>query len=367
MNVRAALTSAAIALALACTLVAALLAGWQRERVANLLLETRFARAAAVLDLLETQQRDALNSRADIVASNQAFVSYVVQALEPSALPGMGVDSASLGDILRERREQLGFDALGLIGLDGRIIASTSPAFARGRLLSQEAFVDEAITGAKPTNGVLREGGLLLAAVRPLLLGDSVQGFLLAARRLDGDHTRVLATAADVEVALLAGDGRPPLAATLVGDAAEELAAQIGAPGSGRIPLQIAGEAHVAKIAPLFGDSDRGLGVVLIAPARPAELAGALWLPGAVLLGWILLVIALGALQVWRAWLRPLQLLPELLDSAATGDLRRVMPAEGGALPRHIAAAFNRLMVALRDRNPAPRAAASATPESTPR
>lgn len=366
------LTLSLVGLAMA-TLV---LAGyWQQSVVRDLALQAQLERALSSQRLVEQQQRERLVQRADLVASNQAFVSYVSQALDPSPLPGMGADVGSLTDILVERRDQSGLEHLAVLNLDGRVVAATDPSMLRRRDLGSDPIVREAMQSLKPSSGPFLDAGLLrFIAIKPLLAGSTAEGFLFAGLRLDDSYARGLGEASGLDVLLLAGGESQStlLASSLDPQRAAQIADTIGGSRSGdqsvlqakgiSIPRQIApgGKATSAYRSSLFGAGNSTLQLAFLLPDQSPQHQTAIWRPLLLPLALIPLLGILVALLSWRRLLRPIALLPELLAAAAGGDVHRVMPVEGGGLSRLIALRFNQLMAALQERF------ASAEPPSQP-
>lgn len=348
-------------------LLSVLLAGlWQQAAVRDLARQAQLDRAQSSLRLVEQQQREMLLQRADLVASNQAFVSYVSLALDPSPLPGMGADVGSLTDILIERRDQSGLEHLAVIGLDGRVVAATDTSLLRRRDLSSEPLVRQSLQGLKPASGAFLEAGVLsFIVIKPLLAGSTAEGFLLAAIRLDNEYARELSRAVGLDVLLLAetGDGLTPLSSSLDPQRATSIAKLIGARGAGKadagqssdsaIPEAMApgGQASTAHRLPLFEGDNSALQIAFLLPDRSSNYERAVWQPLLLPLALLTLLGILTAGMLWRRLLRPMELLPELLTTAAAGDVHRVMPMDGGTSARSIARGFNQLMATLQQRS----------------
>jgi len=313
---------------------------WQLHRLQASSSQALQARALAVQALMEQEQRTSLQQRGDLVASNQAFVSYVGAALDAGSLPGTGVDVASLLDLLVERREQFGLDRMAVLDLSGTVLVGTDPALLRRRDLSREASVRSALDSLQPASGLLMDdAGLHLVAVKPLLRGGVAQGFLLVGQRLDDRFARRLAEAAGMKVALVSinGGGRQLLAASF--DAGRD---------AFLLATDDANAAVQAMAHPLFDESTASARIAYLMPERAAGLATAVWPPLVAVLALLLVGFVLLAIRIWYGLLGPLGSVPSMLSAAASGDVHLRLHPAGTVQMRAIAHAFNRLMASLK-------------------
>lgn len=324
-------------------LLCAVLLYWQQARLQGYLADSRVATARSVQELVEQQIRQDLDARVELIAGNQAFVGYVTQAMG-GILPGTVVDSASIVDILEERRAQLGLTIAAVIDGQGQLIASRDRISERHGFASEPLFA-QAVTSNATAHGLWIDGDrVFFVAMVPLAAYGSDAGFLFVGTALDDAVATTIATTADAEVAMFAIDGTRRVLAASSADAQTDFTevAQ-GSRASGASGGFVRGPLR-GYVAPLFGSRSGDLLVVV----RSANT----WL-GAVTQGLPLLIaLGLGLLAMFVAVRRAnaraadqVQELARVVDHAATtGDYHlQVAAAEAGVL-QPIAAAFNRLM-----------------------
>ena len=177
----------------------------QQQRLLSAQLQNGgFERSVAVQGLFEQLRMESLSSKASALAENQAFVAYVVQALNLGALPDSATDISSVSDLLGERAEQLGFAVTAVIDDSGRVMTSSDAAVPRGQKVGNDTLLDRIVDNDQAEATVIDAGnGPLLAAIAPMQRGGLFDGFLLAGLRLDGAMMEDLAQAAAAEVSLL--------------------------------------------------------------------------------------------------------------------------------------------------------------------
>lgn len=342
---------------LACAVIAAVfVAGvlgalrWQEARIGQALAGQRLQDAAAVQALVEQQRGADLRTRGELIAGNQAFASYVAQALG-GALPGFEVDTTSITDLLEERRGQLGLGMAAVLDAQGRVIAAAGTFDGSGSWLTEPLFV-QARDSVAASSGLWVDGERLLhVAVLPLAAVGTSDGYLVVGLPLDLPIAQAIADASGTDVALLrtSAGGLAVHASTLDDATRRELAEQATALAAGGTPKgsALAGRYHAVGTRPLLGS--QAAQVMVLLPAAPVQaLAGAAALP------WLLgsLAVALALLTfapwLWRRVLAPVEAVVQLLDRASGGDPHLQLPPDQAGAMTRLAAAFNGLMQGLR-------------------
>lgn len=343
---------ATIALAV---LILAGLFSWQQSRLQATLADQQLATARAVQTLVETQLQQDLDARAELIAGNQAFIGYLSQAMG-GILPGTVVDSASIVDLLEERRAQLGLTLAAVIDGQGQLIASRDRISERRDFASEPLFA-QAVTSNAVTRGLwVDEGRVFHVSILPLAAYGSDAGFLLVGTPLDDAVARTIADTANAQAAVFAITPRGPVlaASTLDPTLSEQLLSHLRddlGVAEHRLDTRVAGEDYRGYVAPMFG-SEAGQLVVLVANADALSHALSLGMPmlAAAIVCLLLLVfswLALRAHMVARV-----EVLARVMERAAsTGDYHLQVPETEAGVLAPLAAAFNRLMARLEGRS----------------
>lgn len=296
---------------------------------------------------IEGARSDELRLRATLLAADGASTAYIADALLVGATPGQAVDSASISDLLGDRREQLDLDAVGVIDVAGGWVAGTRPWSDGGTSPQRHPLFVAARDTQKLALGLVRENQrLYLAAIQPMVRAGTVDAYWYAASAIDEQFLASLAALVPLDLALMTNTEPPQLLAQSADiDAQTWLAAGIAGDSSGAVgaPAQIATEVGQLTRLPLFGDADHA---VLLARAAPAAAAAGLLSPPLLLLsalwslGWLLALYAW-----WRSSLQPATLACDLLERAALGDFKLRAPPWPSGLRGRFAAAFDTLML----------------------
>lgn len=329
--------------------LAAVVFAWHDIRLSRSLAAEQLRELRAAHRAIERQYVRETALRAETIAGNQAVTGYIAQALD-NVLPGTEPDYTSVGDLLEERRGQLGLGLVAIIGQDGRVLASTD------RLTGPESYADSPLFRAvreskSARSGILSEGPRLMEMqVLPLVEYGFSEIYLLVASPLDVGFAKSIADVvgadAGTDAALLAdvaGQARVAASTLAAGDAANALAAVARAKPGESFALEIRGVRRAAVSVPLFGDARAR--VVLVSSPRPGEAVrdAARWpvLAGAALA----LLVLLGAMAWFRwQWWAPLEaLLRVAIYAADSGDLHLRAPIVGRGPVARLTDAFNRL------------------------
>ncbi len=324
---------------------------WQQARSQAFVTESRLNAARAVQELVEQQIKQALDTRVELIAGNQAFIGYITQALGDS-LPGTVVDTASIVDILEERRTQLGLSIAAVFDGQGLLIASRDGISERQNSASR-FLIEQAGKANVTAHGLWTDGErMYFVAMVPLAAYGSDAGFLLLGNVLDDGMATTIGKASDADVALFAvGGPEPVLTAKSAGAASDPNAwdserRDVGA--EGRFETRKAS----GYFAPLFGSPAGELKVVVHSASR--------WM-SAVMQGLPLLIgLGLGVVAMFLTVrlsnarvTSHAQELARVLDHAAkTGDYHLKVSVSKSVVLRPVAAAFNSLMERLNRSEP---------------
>lgn len=318
----------------------------------------RLSAAALAHDALQDMRERELLLLTRQLAEDKGFVGYIAQSLQPGT--SGAIDTASIRDLLDERRGQLGIDVAMVLDSQGRTLVDTASYQPTQSDLAQHSAVSQALSTLEPASGFLRgrERGMQVA-VAPLLLGASSEGLLLTGKFIDDDFARRIGAIAGTDIALLTGTPAGPqvLAGTINADVRKELAAvavQRGWPVANAAgetaTFDIAGSRWLARASPASKDTAAGSLIALLPggaiDAFVAATDSALWLWGGVLAALAVLLTAL----LWLYWLRPLDTLACSARGIAGGALEPVPAIRGGGAGiAAITKALGRLVGELRE------------------
>ncbi len=322
---------------------------WQQSRSQAFVAESRLDTARAVQELVEQQIKQDLDVRAELIAGNQAFIGYITQAMG-GILPGTVVDTASIVDLLEERRAQLGLTIAAVIDGQGQLIASRDRISERRNFASEPLFA-QAVTGNATAHGLWVDGErVFFVAMVPLSTYGSDAGFLFVGTALDDGVATMIGKTAAADVALFAIDGQQRVLAAKSIDAGTDPNALAEKRQDTGVDGRFATSQARGYVAPLFG-SPAGELMVVVRSANPWVGAVTQGLPLLIGLGLGLMAMFLAVRLSSARVAGHVQELARVVDHAATtGDYHlRVSEPEAGLL-QPVAAAFNRLMQRLSPR-----------------
>lgn len=342
-------------LVLVLVLAAAASAGvvWCVHRAANERMLERFKVAGIVGADLQTQQLETLQLRAQLLASDPAFVDYVAQSLIPNPQAGGTVDSLSISELLKQRRN--GYDVAMVLDPLGKPVSSSGLLTKDRASIQQDTLVTTSIRELKPVQGTwLDNGQLLWVVASPLLRGNTLEGVLITATRVSNAFASAIGRIARSDVALVAASGSSSLPLSNSGldgrvlDLLSKQGAQILAasnPGGQIVPLQDGSQLITTWVTPLRA-SDTQIAVVALDHQGDGE-DGNLHtevislLSGVLLLG---VIAILSVLAQWQSTWLPLQQVVEVVDRAASGDSHMTVRAGGSPIVRYLREGINRLL-----------------------
>lgn len=332
-------------------LVLAGLLYWQASRQATASADEHLDTVRLTQRLVEGQDARDLATRAEIIADNQAVTGYVAEALGGS-LPGLTVDTASIADLLEERRSQLELAAAAVIDDEGNVVAGAKLFSNQGSFDAEPLFIAAKKSQALQTGLWIDGTRLLHVAIRPLVAYGSGNAYLLIGMPVNQGFAQTIADIGATDVALVAtsSDGPLTLASTLQPNEQLALQSQMAAmSGSAekRFVIDYDGSHYDGSVAPLFGSSKASL-VALITPRR--DIASLLGLGLPMLIGGLLALLAVAVVS-YRSWVRVYRPAGDLLtvmeQAANTGDLHMKAPERGAPVIADLAATLNRLLAGL--------------------
>lgn len=336
----------AVAFAILLLALAALLR-WQDARLATAVADERLESMKQVQVLVAEMGRQGLESRGQQIAGNQGVTAYVAQALGGS-LPGVVFDTASLVDLLQERRDQMDLAVAAVIDAQGQVVASTEPFAAGGDFSGNPLYLQASKTG-KPATGLMVDGGRLLrVSIQPLVDYGVGVAQLLVAERIGIEQAQAIANVGHADVALLADtrSGLLMVASTLPAEQQLGLQDQLPARGKtdvARTQVRLDGVRRDVSVQPLFGVPQARL-VALVRPRTGSASFVALRLPFLAGCGLLLLALAAAAWAAWRLLLGPAGALAEVVERAAQGnDMHMSVPVAGAPALRRIGTAINQI------------------------
>lgn len=305
--------------------------------------------AATVEHELQSNRISELQLRAAALAQDPAFVDYVAQSLIPNSQLGGAVDSVSISDLLRERRN--GYDIAMVLDARGMPAASSGILLKDHASIRDDVLVKAAISQLKPQQGVwVDHGQILWVAVNPLLRGGALQGVLLAASRVDKSFAAAISRIAGTDIALLiqpSPGSEPAPTSGLDGWTDQALSAQLpqvlAVTEPRGQPLKIADGQHgvTAWVTPLRTSGGRAA-LVALTPDDGAARMDTSALPLLLgVLGFGVCALLLVLLQWWRTW-RPLQRLLEVIEHAVEGDRNLTIRVDGSSFVRRLRDGINR-------------------------
>ena len=338
----------AVGVVVAAIALAAGIVAWHDARLARALEGEQLRELRAAHRAIERQYARETALRAQMIAGNQAVTGYIAQALD-SVLPGTEPDYTSVGDLLEERRGQLGLALVAILGEDGHVLVSTD------RLAGQFSYADSPLfrqvrEGKTARDGILVEGPRLMEMqILPLAEYGFSEIYLLVASPLDAGFAKAIAETAGpdpgIDAVLLADVGGKArvAASTLPAGGDAETQAVAAAKTTQPVGVLIGGVHRAAVSVPLFGDAQAR--VLLLSSPRPGDaVRDAARLP--LLAGAGLALLALFAAMAWfrLRWWSPMDaLLRVATDAADRGDLHVRAPVVGNGAVARLADAFNRL------------------------
>lgn len=198
------LTWTVIGLITLTVMIAILVTLYFGQNIAHKTIQEKLSSAQLIQDEFVTQKARQLELVTLLVASDPAFVAYIAQSLYQLNDNDNPIDTTSIADLLRERRQQFGFGMAMVATVDGYQVARSDQPTAARRDLSEKPLMKKAISDLIPVSGIWQEGmNLYQAAVVPLARGSNLVGFLLTATPIDDALANDIKQLTGTEVAII--------------------------------------------------------------------------------------------------------------------------------------------------------------------
>lgn len=341
-----------LALVVVVTALAAIGVIWQTRLTTQARVQSRLQVAASVEAALQSTRLEVLQAHAQALATDQAFVGYVAHALLPDPAFGGQIDSASIGDLLKQRRH--GYAVAMVLDREGKPVAASGILRKDPASIAHDKLVTLCLVSGKAAQGMwVAHGQLLWVAVNPLLRGGTIQGMLLTATPVSDAFAIAVSRIAGVDVALVTRDAPGSISASSTGMslwATRALTANASAivdvqSAHGQaVPLSDQQHATTAWATPLNVVDGRAAMLAIDPDADTRSLVdSAAWpiLGGVAALG--IFAALLIVLQWQRTWL-PLERMQELILRAADGDHFMHVRDNGSPIVRYLRDAINQLL-----------------------
>lgn len=334
----------------------------QMQRIERQVQAHTLGTAQSIQQQVEQTRRRELELTTSVVATNPSFVGYVAQALSVMDVPGQQVDTASIRDLLEERRSEFGFDFAAVLDANGRSVVMAGEALRSPLVLAEMPLVTKVRTEAVAASSLWTHNGqLLLVSIAPMLRGSTLEGLLLSGYQIDAEFAKRIAQTAHVDVALVsvAPNTRKIAASTLDAADSERLLAALDArpvaaqgtrapDAANGFTVRLSGGDTRVAISPLFGAAATGLLVSVIPFDQNVATAEAIRQPLMIGGAFALLLILLVAWIVQRRLLKPVSDLADLSERLLRGDFQLVAKTAGTGATTRIGAAINHILTELR-------------------
>jgi HAMP domain-containing protein len=341
------------------------------QRIAAEAVDEALAKSAEA-QASQTQQRLRLLERTLVALGRDPdLINYVATSLGGEDELGLGgeatgPDTASLRDLLIERKAQYEFDLGLLLDAKAMVLARSDDAEALQQSLAEDPLVAAAQQKETPQSGFWRMGDALYqAAILPLAQDGFLVGYLLLAQQVDDALSHDIARASEAETAFwLPGEEGLTLAASSMPEAREAaLAAAFAARADvsqaislgqpiDRLDLDFDGLHWIARVRPTAVEGEATLGAVSSLASGDDVVRGYREILKSVLVaGVVSLAIAL-PLSLWlsRRILKPARMLAQAAEEAAGGNYQTKLAIAGSDELARLGRAFDSLLSDLREK-----------------
>ncbi len=271
-------------------------------------------------------------------------------------------DQGSVADTLKERGQDIKADFFLATDPSGVVIARSDRP-GSGEDLSRDPIVMKPLEGEESTT-IWRQAGKLYHAVAvPMVTGGDLKGVLLAGygidealagylRRLTHSHVAYLSYPAGQPSLLAASSLGPRDDALRAQLARPELSAEAALPDARPFPLSLAGEEHLAVLAPLLSATGEKVGAVLVLRSVAEEMASFTEFRNSLIAASVAVMLAamgfayLGARRITG----PVRTLVTLVERARDGSFSGAVSVASSDEIGVLARAFNNLLADLREK-----------------
>lgn len=342
---------------------AAATATWWEDRDITRLIDAHALQSVqSIQRFAENSQRRELELKTAVLASNPGFVGYVSQAISSGAESGGVIDTASIRDLLEERRNDFAFDAAAILDPAGKTVVMLGNTLRTQQDFSATSLWARFRASNSPTIDLISYNGhLILVSLSPMLRGDTLEAVLLTGIEVAEGFSVPLAKAGQVDLALIgvAGTGTTVIASTL---GAEDYQAILDAIATEQVLLPSAGEGAArrdfdlrlaagqtrASVTPLFASPASGLLVSVVPVSARVVRSGAIRTPMLVAGVVVLLFIGLLWWLIQHGLVGPLAHLTEMSERVLRGDMNVVVRNTRSADVSTISQALNQALKGLR-------------------
>lgn len=335
---------------------------WQDHGISELLDVHALESVQSIQKFAEESKRRELELKSEILATNPGFVGYISQAMAAGAVSGGSVDSASIRDLLEERRKLYGFDVAAVLDPRGNSVVMLGDALRKRQDFSSLPLLLRVRASARAESELIgQEGRLVLATLSPMLRGTTIEALLLTGVEIGDAFIQPIARAGKADLALVgtSSQGYVVVASTL--DSAENqaivdaVAAELPVlPGAGiadvarHYDLELAGATTRAASTPLFGAAAGGVLVSIVPVEQRVVITGAIRTPMLIAGAAVLIVLLAVWVLVQARLVHPVNQLVEISDRVLRGDIQVVARDVGKGDLSLIAAAFNQALAGMR-------------------
>ena len=297
-----------------------------------------------------------LEDASTIVARNPSFAGYIAHAFgDDSAVAG--IDTASLRDLIGERREDLKADVVAILSVDGKVIVASGDAQPESLGLSGNSILDRAKKTDESISGFLvQDKRLLLITCTTIRRGADIQAMLLTGQKIDANVIAEASRLSNAGLSLVQKNGTSwqvamgnidNRASSLLPDTMQHLAGTADAQtatGSLSDYLNSGEGVWVVRATRLEG-SDGNLWLVSsLPPSFRAGILQTVTLPLILAGAALLFLLLIFSVVLWTKVGRPLAQLADLSARATKGDHALEFKARGNGAVGRIGAGFNYLM-----------------------
>lgn len=143
-----------------------------------------------------------------LVASDPAFVAYISEAIS-QVENNEEVDTASIHDLILERKQQFGFDFAMVTTPDGNQVARSDLAMVPFKDLSEKPLLASSMESLTPQAGFWSEQeAFYQASIIPLARGRNLTGFLVTGLKIDNALANEISLISGSDVIIVHGDDK---------------------------------------------------------------------------------------------------------------------------------------------------------------
>ncbi|MGH8282403.1 MAG: protein kinase domain-containing protein [Gammaproteobacteria bacterium] len=328
------------------------------SRIASAAANDSLQHSRAVQQSFQTLHFQRLELMSQLVATDPAFLSYVVEAGGNNFTGNSQQGSRSIANLLNERQTEVGFDLGMVLDPSGMPIAQTSGSTPINGSLATDALVSAAMQSRQGQTGYwLRNAKLYEVAVAPLGNSDQLAGYLVLGLAVNQAQLQSIKEVSNSDLVIMdTSTGRYlPVVDTLKPQELTNLQRALAALPSlpkGVFALRLGGERWLASARSLNSSGDAGVAVTLT--SFDQAMGGFRSILNTQLGAAILAILLALALSWWlsRQVAKPLRKLAQAAQAAARGEYQGHFQApKGGGEIAQVTQAFDSLLSDLREKS----------------